>query len=134
VVAVVGGVIVRWGVYGVEAGAKGRLVLESGDVTHGHRFLPTGHGGEPIHVSSYDELRRRLHEHFVMVEPSARDARIRAELGEGTAGGAFEDRSLPAGGGGLGEEPPVLVCRVPEEVRSPPDPRLAGRLGHPAQE
>lgn len=55
--------------------------VQSGAVTYGHRFLTTsGRAGRAIRVKGFDEYRRRLAEHFVMLERRERQDRITREL------------------------------------------------------
>lgn len=64
-------------------GAAGSQVLdiESGALTHGHRFLATsGRAGRSIKVRSFDEYQARLSEHFVVLAHSERRDRIAREL------------------------------------------------------
>ena len=65
------------------AGASGSLVqdVESGALTHGHRFLATsGRAGRSIKVRSFDEYRAKLSEHFVVLEHAERRDRIARDL------------------------------------------------------
>ncbi len=49
--------------------------------TYGHRFLTTsGRAGRAIKVKTFDDYRARLLEHFVILERSEREGRIRREL------------------------------------------------------
>jgi glycyl-tRNA synthetase beta chain len=119
--------------------AIGRSVLASGSRvqeiaaganTYGHRFLTTsGRPGRAVKVKNFDDYRKRLAEHFVVIDRSERQDRIAREL-EGAArrrGGRIA-KSL-VGQGMLDEVPdlveyPVVLSgtfgeeflRLPEEV------------------
>src|SRR5688572_10985252 len=55
--------------------------VQSGALTHGHRFLATsGRAGRSIKVRSFDEYQDRLAENFVVLDHSARRDRIGREL------------------------------------------------------
>jgi glycyl-tRNA synthetase beta chain len=63
--------------------AQGGLVqdVRSGAVTYGHRFLTTsGRAGRAVKVKGFDDYRKRLAEHFVVLERSERHSRIAREL------------------------------------------------------
>ncbi len=98
--------------------------------TYGHRFLTTtGRPGRAVKVKSFEDYRKRLAEHFVMLERSERHDRIARELeGEARRRGGRIARSL-VGQGMLDEVPdlveyPVVVSgtfgseflQLPEEV------------------
>ena len=72
------GTLVPFGVHALESGARGPVVVESRAETRGHRFLPKGLGQERLKVSSFAELRERLRERYVILEPDERAARIAA--------------------------------------------------------
>lgn len=63
--------------------AEGPLVqqVRAGAVTYGHRFLATsGRAGRAIKVKHFDDYRRRLAEHFVVLDRQERHDRIAREL------------------------------------------------------
>ena len=77
-----GGRVVPYTIPRVDS-ASGPLVqdIESGALTHGHRFLATsGRAGRSIKVRSFEEYRAKLSEHFVVLEHSERRDRIGREL------------------------------------------------------
>src|SRR5258708_22107190 len=92
-VALLDGAVVPLTVYAAEAGRRGAPVVETGDLTHGHRFLPRGRAGASIRVGSFAALRAGLADHCVLVEPAERYARIQEQLRAGGAAPA-EDFGL----------------------------------------
>ena len=65
------------------ANAEGGLVQEvrSGAVTYGHRFLATsGRPGRAVKVKGFEDYRKRLAEHFVVLDRDERHSRIAREL------------------------------------------------------
>src|SRR5688500_9732850 len=112
--------------------AQGSRVQEinSGASTYGHRFLTTtGRPGRAVKVKNFDDYRKRLAEHFVMLDRRERQDRIGRELdAEARRRGGRLARSL-VGQGMLDEVPdlveyPVIVSgsfaqeflQLPEEV------------------
>ena len=104
--------------------------INSGANTYGHRFLTTtGRAGRAVKVKNFDDYRKRLAEHFVMLDRNERHDRIARELeGEARRRGGRIARSL-VGQGMLDEVPdlveyPVIVSgsfaheflQLPEEV------------------
>ena len=104
--------------------------VSSGSQTYGHRFLTTsGRPGRAVKVKSFDDYRKRLAEHFVILDRNERRERIARELdAEARRRGGRIARSL-VGQGMLDEVPdlveyPVVVSgtfseeflRLPEEV------------------
>jgi glycyl-tRNA synthetase beta chain len=104
--------------------------ISTGSSTYGHRFLTTsGRAGRAVKVKHFDDYRKRLAEHFVMLDRSERHDRIVRELdSEARRRGGRIARSL-VGQGILDEVPdlveyPVVVSgtfaeeflRLPEEV------------------
>ena len=112
--------------------AQGSRVQEinAGANTYGHRFLTTtGRPGRAVKVKNFDDYRKRLAEHFVMLDRNERHDRIARQLdGEARRRGGRLARSL-VGQGMLDEVPdlveyPVVVSgtfaheflQLPEEV------------------
>ena len=104
--------------------------ISSGASTYGHRFLTTsGRAGRAVKVKSFDDYRKRLAEHFVLIDRNERHDRIARELdAEARRRGGRIARSL-IGQGMLDEVPdlveyPVVVSgsypdeflKLPEEV------------------
>ncbi len=82
VVFLYGGRVVPFSILRTE-NAQGGLVqdVRSGAVTYGHRFLATtGRAGRAVKVKGFDDYRKRLAEHFVVLERSERHSRIAREL------------------------------------------------------
>jgi len=124
------GSVVPFTIHALEAGARGAIVVESDASTRGHRFLPKGFGQEPLPVRSFAELRERLRERFVLVEPAERAARIEEGLRGAAASGSFDDHGLRAEWRDLVEYPTVMVGQVPQEFRGLPPEVLETVLVH----
>ncbi|MGD9902347.1 MAG: glycine--tRNA ligase subunit beta [Vicinamibacterales bacterium] len=94
------------------ATASGSLVQEvrSGAVTFGHRFLTTsGRAGRAIKVKGFEDYRRRLAEHFVILEHGERHDRIGREL----------DAEARRRGGRVGALGQQALQEVPDLVEYP---------------
>jgi glycyl-tRNA synthetase beta chain len=122
------GRVVPFAIHALEGGARGPVVVASGDTTRGHRFLPKGEGGRAVGVRSFSDLRERLRERFVLVDPAERLDRIDAGLR--AAGGRFDDHGLREEWRDLVEYPTVVVGEVPVEFRSLPAEVLETVLVH----
>ena len=129
-VLLVDGQVVPFAIHALEGGAQVDVAVESGRTTRGHRFLPKGCGGEPIEVGSLAELRERLRERCVLVDPTERLARIDAGLAAASGGARFEDHGLREEWRDLVEYPTVLVGRIPAEFRALPAEVLETVLVH----
>jgi glycyl-tRNA synthetase beta chain len=83
--------------------------IHAGANTYGHRFLTTsGRAGRAVKVKHFDDYRKRLAEHFVILDRNERHDRIARELdAEARRRGGRIARSLV--GGGLLDEVPDLV-------------------------
>jgi len=79
-VALLDGKVVPFVIYWMENGARGKPAVEAGTVTYGHRFLPRGKAGKALTVRSFADLDKALGKSFVILDPQARDARIREQL------------------------------------------------------
>lgn len=122
------GEVVPFAIHALEAGALGPVIVESGRTTRGHRFLPKGRVGTAIEVRSFAELRDRLREHVVLVDPAEREARIDAGLR--VAEGSFEDHGLRDEWRDLVEYPTVVLGEIPAEFHSLPPEVLETVLVH----
>jgi glycyl-tRNA synthetase beta chain len=104
--------------------------VNTGASTYGHRFLTmSGRGGRAVKVKNFDDYRKRLGEHFVILDRNERHDRIARELdAEARRRGGRIARSL-VGQGMLDEVPdlveyPIVVSgtfaeeflKLPEEV------------------
>jgi len=124
------GQVIPFQVHALEAGARGPVVVESGNATRGHRFLPKGRGGEPVAVASFADLKAKLRERFVLVDPADRVARIDQGLKAAARGASFDDHGLCEEWRDLVEYPTVLVGSVPAEFRELPAEVLETVLVH----
>src|SRR6185436_12387089 len=129
-VALLDGQVVPFTIYDLENGAKGRAVVESGDTTLGHRFLPRGSARGPVRVRSYADLEARLDAAFVVLDPDKRERRIREGLAAGAGGAPKDDHGLVEEWRDLVEYPTVLVGRIPAEFRVLPKEVLETVLVH----
>jgi glycyl-tRNA synthetase beta chain len=124
ILALLAGEVVPFEIHELVGGAQGRVAVESGYVSFGHRFLPLGQT-EPFRVASLGDLQAKLLEHCVILDPQARRARIEKQLPEGAAQhGLLEEwRDLV-------EYPSVVSGRIPAEFHSLPDEVLETVLVH----
>ncbi|HJS57132.1 MAG TPA: glycine--tRNA ligase subunit beta [Vicinamibacteria bacterium] len=128
IAAMLDGDVVPFTIYVLENGAKGAPIVQSGNVTFAHRFLPRGAAGRPIQVASFAELLAKLREGFVLLDPEERAARIRASLAD--LGRTADDHGLVAEWRDLVECPAVMVGGIPAEFRSLPREVLETVLVH----
>jgi glycyl-tRNA synthetase beta chain len=122
-VALLDGTVVPFVIYEMVAGAKGRALVASGPATLGHRFLPRETAGRPIPVRSFEELRDKLREACVVLDPVERKQRIEEQLGavlgeDARKGGDYlvDHGHWPE----LVEHPNVVVGRIPAELHDLP--------------
>jgi glycyl-tRNA synthetase beta chain len=121
------------------ANAQGGLVqdVRSGAVTYGHRFLATsGRAGRAVKVKGFDDYRKRLAEHFVVLERSERHSRIARELDVearrrgGRVATALVGHSLLHEVPDLVEYPFVVAGHFAEEFLSLPEEVLTTTMIH----
>jgi glycyl-tRNA synthetase beta chain len=124
------GRVVPFQIFELSGGASGRVVVESGNATHGHRFLPKGAAKGGVAVGSFEELAQRLREKFVILDPGERASRIDEQLAAAAKGGARDDHGLRVEWRDLVEHPTVLVGQVPAEFRGLPTEVLETVLVH----
>jgi glycyl-tRNA synthetase beta chain len=129
IVALLDGQVVPFTIYEMKDGARAGAIVQSGDVTRGHRFLPRGQGGQKIKVSSFADLAKKLEENYVLLDPAAREARIQAAL-KPHLGEIHDDHGLPAEWRDLVEYPSVLLGAIPSEFRRLPVAVLQTVLVH----
>ena len=129
-VALLDGKVVPITIYELEKGAKGRAIVDSGDVSFGHRFLPRGAAGRPLRVRSYADLEARLEEAFVVLDPAQRERRIREGLAAAAGTAPKDDHGLVDEWRDLVEYPTVVVGRIPAEFRALPREVLETVLVH----
>lgn len=127
-VALLDGRVAPFRIFELVGGQQGPVAVESGDRTRGHRFLPRGQAGEPIAVTGLGDLKARLREACVLLDPAEREARLREQL----AGHDFrgDDHGLLAEWRDLVEYPSVVAGSVPEEFQSLPREVLETVLVH----
>jgi glycyl-tRNA synthetase beta chain len=129
-VALLDGHVVPFQIHALVEGAKGDVIVRSGNVTYGHRFFPRGKAGSPVRVDSFDDLRTRLRDHRVVLEARDRDAILQAQLAEGRVPATDVGRKLVAEWRELVEWPQVVFGNIPEEFRGLPAEVLETVLVH----
>jgi glycyl-tRNA synthetase beta chain len=127
--ALLDGAIVPFQIYALVDGARGPVAVETGDRTIGHRFYPRGLGGQPVRVSSFDELRDTLRDRFVLLSHADRASAIEAGLAA-VRREVVSDHGLIADWAQLVEHPSVVVGRIPDEFKSLPREVLETVLVH----
>ena len=128
-VALLDGRVVPFAIHAMVDDAQGPVVVESGNQTFGHRFLPREAAGQAVEVGSFDAFKQALARHFCLVDPKDREARIREGLGRATDGSGA-DHELVSEWRDLVEFPTVLVGHVPDEFMSLPEEVLDTVLVH----
>lgn len=128
-VALLDGVVVPFQIHELVGGSRGRVVVEAGDKTCGHRFFPRGRGGETVRVRSAADLADKLRERCVVLSREERAAAIRSGL-------AAVERQIVADHGlledwaDLVEHPAVVIGQVPDEFQGLPRAVLETVLVH----
>jgi len=129
-VALLDGRIVPFTIFEMTAGGeRGRAIVEAGNASRGHRFLPRGRAGEPIQVRSLANLISRLRKHAVLLDPAERETRIQQALVPHLPR-IRDDHGLPAEWRDLVEMPTVVFGTIPTEFRSLPTEVLETVLVH----
>jgi glycyl-tRNA synthetase beta chain len=129
-VALLGGEVVPFQIHALVAGSKGDVVVRSGNTTVGHRFFPRGKAGSPVRVDSFDDLRRKLRDHRVVLEARDREAILQAQLADGRVPASDVGRVLLVEWRELVEWPQVVFGAIPEEFRGLPAEVLETVLVH----
>ena len=119
------------------AAARGVAPVRAGSKTRGHRFFAReGRPGRPVRVGSFDEYRKTLKRHYVLLSREERRTRIakkleiQAERVGGVVGGAGGATSLLDEVPDLVEYPSVVTGRFPEEFLALPDEVLKTTMIH----
>lgn len=128
-VALLDGAVVPFQIHQLANGAKGGVILQSGDATRGHRFFPRGKAGEAARVRSFAELQARLHERFVLLSRADRQAAIRRGL-LAVEREIVSDHGLLEDWADLVEHPAVVLGQIPDEFQSLPREVLETVLVH----
>jgi glycyl-tRNA synthetase beta chain len=128
IVALLDGVVVPFTIYELVAGARGPVLVESGNATRGHRFLPRGAAGRPLAVAGATAYRARLREACVVLDPAEREVQIREGLA--AAGEVREDHGLIEEWRELVEHPTVVAGGIPPEFATLPTEVLETVLVH----
>jgi glycyl-tRNA synthetase beta chain len=126
-VALLEGTAIPFRIHALTGGGPGEALVDSGEHTYGHRFLPRGAAGAALRIASYQDLRQTLKKNYVVLEPTEREAMIRSQLGDEAAAA---DPELLAEWVQLVEYPNVLFGQVPAEFRNLPAEVLRTVLVH----
>jgi glycyl-tRNA synthetase beta chain len=129
-VALLGRDIVPFQIHALAGGARGEVVVRSGNTTYGHRFFPRGKAGAPVRVDSFDDLRGKLRDHRVVLEARDRDAILQAQLAAGRVPASEVGARLVEEWRELVEWPQVVFGAIPEEFRGLPSEVLETVLVH----
>jgi glycyl-tRNA synthetase beta chain len=130
-IAMLDGAVVPFVIHELLGGQKGPVVVTSGDVTRGHRFLPRDSKERSAAVRSLEGLRDGLRKLFVLLDPRDREARVAEQLAKHNGGKPVSnDHGLAAEWRDLVEYPTVLAGSVPAEFRSLPTEVLETVLVH----
>src|SRR5690606_16187027 len=96
--------------------------IASGDVTEGHRFMG---GGKPFSVRNFEDYRRKLEQHFVLLDAADRRLRILEQAKAACAARGLalvDDDGLLEEGAGLAEWPTPIVGEMgPQFLDLPPE-------------
>jgi len=138
IVFLFGGRVVPFTIFRTPA-AQGGLVQEvrAGALTYGHRFRSTtGRPGRSVKIKSFDDYRKRLAEHFVVLERDERHSRIGRELDVearrrgGRVATALVGQSLLQEVPDLVEYPFVISGHFADEFLTLPDDVLTTTMIH----
>ena len=120
-----------------EAAARGVAPIRAGSATRGHRFFAReGRAGRPVRVGSFDEYRKTLKRHYVLLSREERRTRIAKKLEThakrlgGAVGGAGGAASLLDEVPDLVEYPSVVAGRFPAEFLALPEEVLKTTMIH----
>ena len=128
IVALLDGTVVEFAILAHGSDGLGDVIVRSGSETRGDRFLAPSTSAP---VASFDDLRAKLLQHYVMLEPQAREERIRAALAKVEGAEAFEGGdALIREWRDLVEYPTVVFGNVPESFQSLPREVLETVLVH----
>jgi glycyl-tRNA synthetase beta chain len=129
-VALLDGKVVPLVIDAMEDGARGQPIVETGAVTHGHRFLPRGKAGKALKVGSFADLEKTLAKAFVILDPEARDARIREQLAALGVEARAGHEGLVGEWRHLAEFPTIVSGAIPAEFHGLPVEVLETVLVH----
>jgi glycyl-tRNA synthetase beta chain len=128
-VCLLDGAVVPFAIHELVNGAKGPVVVQSGDTTRGHRFFPRQGRDEGARVRSFAELRTRLQERFVVLARADRQAQIMRGLAA-VEREIASDHGLLEAWPDLVEHPAVVVGAIPAEFQGLPREVLETVLVH----
>jgi glycyl-tRNA synthetase beta chain len=129
-VLALGGEVLPFEIHELVAGARGPVLVRSGNTTRGHRFFPREQAGEPIPVRSFEELKASLFAHRVVLEAEERQGILRRQLAAGSVPLTENGVRLAEEWRELVEWPQVLFGAIPEEFRALPAEVLETVLVH----
>ena len=129
-VLMLGGAVLPFEIFELVGGARGPVIVRSGDATRGHRFFPRQNAGQPIPVGSFEDLQARLRENRVVLDARERDATLERQLAAGGVGQTETRTRLVEEWRELVEWPQVVFGAIPEEFRALPPEVLETVLVH----
>jgi glycyl-tRNA synthetase beta chain len=130
-IAILDGKVVPFVIHALVDGAGGPVIVEAGTVTYGHRFLPRGgKAGGPLKVGSFADLDKALGKAFVILDPEARDKRIREQLAKIGVEAAASEHGLVGEWRHLAEYPTIVSGDIPAEFHALPVEVLETVLVH----
>jgi len=130
IVALLEGKVVPFVIHALVDGARGESVVQAGAVTYGHRFLPRGKAGGPLSVRSFADLDEVLAKAFVILDPEARDTRIREQLAAIGVEATATEHGLVGEWRHLAEYPTIVSGDIPAEFHVLPVEVLETVLVH----
>ncbi|HXB54591.1 MAG TPA: glycine--tRNA ligase subunit beta [Vicinamibacteria bacterium] len=130
-VALINSKVVPFTIYELVRGTRGQAIVETGNVTYGHRFLPKGAAGRPQTVGSFADLCEALSRNFVLLDAADREAKIARELATFAVDAlGSDDHDLRVEWRDLVEYPTVIRGRVPEQFHHLPEQVITTVLVH----
>jgi glycyl-tRNA synthetase beta chain len=129
-VLLLGGEVVPFAIHGLVAGARGEVIVRSGDRTRGHRFFPRDEAGAPVAVRSFQDLKAKLRQRRVVLDAGERGAILQGQLAEGGVSPTGAGARLLEEWRELVEWPQVVFGTIPEEFRALPPEVLETVLVH----
>ncbi len=130
IVFLLDGTLVPFTIHELHWGARGKVAVEAGNVTYGHRFLPKGSSAQGLPVRAFSDLKETLGRAFVLVDGREREARITEGLSRLGAAVDLDDHGLRAEWADLVEYPTVVAGTLPAEFQALPTEVLETVLVH----
>jgi glycyl-tRNA synthetase beta chain len=129
-VLMLGGEVLPFEIHELVAGARGGVLVRSGNTTRGHRFFPRDQPGQPLPVRSFADLKAGLFAHRVVLDAEERQGMLRRQLATGSVAVTETGARLFDEWRELVEWPQVLFGAIPPEFRGLPPEVLETVLVH----